>query len=144
MVPRVIFDTNIWISYVLRRRGAIAWLIQAHWPQGDFVLLTAEALLDELADVLARPEFARLISARERYEFLQRIRSRAEMLSPLPGIPRLTPDPKDDMFVAYAIVGRADYIVTRDAHLLDLGQVGDVRVITPEAFQSMLARAKKD
>lgn len=140
MAPRVIFDTNIWVSYVLRRRGPIAWLIQAHWPQGDFVLLTAEALLDELADVLARPEFARLISAHERHEFLQRIRSRGEMLAPLPKIPRLAPDPKDDMFIAYAIAGRADYIVTRDAHLLDLGQVGSVHIITPDAFQSMLAR----
>jgi putative PIN family toxin of toxin-antitoxin system len=143
MIPRVIFDTNIWVSYLLRRRGAIAWLVKAHWPLGDFVLLTADTLLDELVEVLARPEFAELITAYERYELLQHIRSRSEVLAPLEKIPALTADPKDDMFVAYAIAGKADYIITRDAHLLDLGQVGNVRIITPDVFQSMLARAKK-
>ena len=144
MILRVIFDTNIWVSYLLRRRGAIAWLVKAHWPLGDFVLLTADPLLDELVDVLARPRFAELITVYERYELLRHIRSRSEVLAPIEKIPSFTPDPQDDMFVAYAIAGRVDYIVTRDAHLLDLGQVGNVRIITPDAFQSMSAQAGKD
>ena len=48
--------------------------------------------------------------------------------------PRATRDPNDDMFVATAVAGAADYIVSEDQDLLSLDRVGQTRVVDSEAF----------
>ena len=53
----------------------------------------------------------------------------------------VTPDPDDDAVVSCAIEGDADYIVSGDAHLLDLEAYQGVRIVTPAAFVRVLAKA---
>ena len=50
----------------------------------------------------------------------------------------VTSDPDDDIYVAGALEGRADYIVTGDRHLLELVEVQGVRIIKPRAFLDQL------
>ena len=50
----------------------------------------------------------------------------------------VTSDPDDDMYVAAALEGRADTIVTGDRHLLELVEVQGVRIIKPRAFLDQL------
>jgi len=62
----------------------------------------------------------------------------------LPVAPQATPaviaaDPDDDHVVAAAVAGEADYIVSGDAHLLDLREHRGIRVLSPSAFLSLLA-----
>ncbi|MFN2244074.1 MAG: putative toxin-antitoxin system toxin component, PIN family, partial [Anaerolineae bacterium] len=45
-----------------------------------------------------------------------------------------TRDPKDDKFVACALVGDANYLITEDKDLLVLQVVRDVRIMTPYDF----------
>jgi hypothetical protein len=54
----------------------------------------------------------------------------------------VTRDPKDDYLIAYALVGAADYRVTGDRDLLVLGQVDDVKIVTPRAFATLLEGRK--
>jgi len=49
-------------------------------------------------------------------------------------VPTYTRDPKDDKFVACALVGDANYLITEDRDLLILETVGDVRIVTPYDF----------
>jgi len=59
-------------------------------------------------------------------------------------IPAVTRDPKDDYFIAYALVGEADYLVTGDKDLLVLEEVGTLRILTPRAFWGVLNHLRGD
>ena len=47
---------------------------------------------------------------------------------------RVTRDPADDMVLAAAVGGRADWVVSLDRHLIDLAEVGGVRILRPGDF----------
>lgn len=47
-------------------------------------------------------------------------------------------DPDDDTYVAAALEGRADFIVSGDDHLLALGEYEGVRIVSPRSFLSIL------
>lgn len=47
-------------------------------------------------------------------------------------------DPADDIYIAAAADGLADYIVTGDRHLLDLGEHEGIRIVKPRTFLSLL------
>ena len=49
-------------------------------------------------------------------------------------------DPADDIYIAAATEGLADYIVSGDRHLLDLAEYGGIRIVTPRTFPSLLER----
>ncbi|MGO8674557.1 MAG: putative toxin-antitoxin system toxin component, PIN family [Limisphaerales bacterium] len=50
-------------------------------------------------------------------------------------------DPKDDPVIAAAVAGQAQYLVTYDHHLLDLGKPYGVACVTPMAFLNALVKA---
>ena len=52
----------------------------------------------------------------------------------LPDLRVMVRDPKDDMIIACAVAAQADYIVSRDRDLLDLGTYQEIQIVTPEAF----------
>ena len=54
-------------------------------------------------------------------------------------MPSVTRDRKDDYLLAYAVVGRADYLVTGDRDLLVLGEVEGVRIVSPAGFVGALS-----
>ena len=49
-------------------------------------------------------------------------------------------DPDDDKFVESALIGNADVIVSGDHHLLELGAVESVPILTPRQFLQRLAK----
>lgn len=58
-------------------------------------------------------------------------------------LPRITKDPTDDYLIAYAVLHQADYLLTGDKkHLLPLGQIGAVKIVTPAQFLQHNERRK--
>jgi len=43
-------------------------------------------------------------------------------------------DPDDDVFLHCALVAGADYVVSGDRHLLDLGEYGRISILTVDDF----------
>jgi uncharacterized protein len=63
------------------------------------------------------------------------------MVTPQPDdIVPVTGDPEDDAVLATARLGRADYLVTGDRGLLDLGRHGAARILTLRDFLATLDR----
>ncbi len=52
--------------------------------------------------------------------------------------PSVSRDPNDDYLLMIALLHAADYIVTRDNDLLDLGEVAGVRIVDPVTFLGVL------
>jgi putative PIN family toxin of toxin-antitoxin system len=136
---RVLVDTNVFVSYLLShpsRTSAVRNIVDVVLS-GAVTLLLPEALLAELLGVLTtRPYFTSRISNRIATEFIGALRARAELLPAIhpDEVPPVLRDPKDDYLLAYALLGRADYLVTGDRDLLVLERVEQLRIVTPGEF----------
>lgn len=133
---RVVLDPNVLISAAISSSGPPRQIVTA-WIDGRFELVISPALLDELADVLARPKFRRFISAAVAREFIDGLSDDALTIDDPPPLPGVSPGPDDDYLVALARTADADHLVSGDRHLLDL-DAPDPPVLTPRQFLDLL------
>ena len=131
---RAIIDTSVLIRYLIKPSAAIKELIEERWLGDEVQMVTALDLVAELEGVLQRDYIQTLIRTEEGQALLDAITQKADILPPLGPVPAYTRDPKDDKFVACALVGDTNYLITEDKDLLVLGVVGDVRIVTPYDF----------
>jgi len=99
-------------------------------------LFVSDYILDQLAEVLREDlnESARYVHVARRAVLrrAKRVALPKNTRSFVPG------DPKDDAVVQTAISSRADYLVTADALLLDLGKFQNVEIISVKTFAELL------
>jgi putative PIN family toxin of toxin-antitoxin system len=139
-VIRAVIDTNVLVSAAIRPGGE-AGRILTQLRQGMFALLYSTEVLAELIDVLNRPFL------RDKYHltppylhiFLHLIRLRGEKVEPTHEV-KVCRDPHDDMFLALALSGQADFIVSRDNDLLVLSPFADIPIIPPALFLAELEK----
>jgi putative PIN family toxin of toxin-antitoxin system len=142
---RAVLDTNIWLGGLIKRGGATVRLLAA-FRSGQFEAVTSQPLLDEIADVLSRPEIARKFAIRpeDRDELLLLLQERTHSVE-IVGEIAVCRDPKDDMVIETAIRGGAELIVSRDKDLNDDPAVAtflaarNIRVVEPQVFLALLA-----
>jgi hypothetical protein len=107
--------------------------------EGDFTLLYAQSLLEELIDVLNRPRIRRKYQLAE--EDIETVVSlvllRGEAVTPEVRITACR-DPKDNKFLEVAVTGEADVIVSGDEDLLVLDPFAGIPILPPAAFLRML------
>lgn len=141
---RAVLDTNVSVSAFLSPGGAPHRILEA-LEGGAFTMVTSEALHSELEEVLARPRL-RERSARneaELQDFLVGLRDRATIVTPSFKLVVIDRDPTDNAVLEAAVEGRADFIVTGDRDLLDVGNYEGILIVTPAAFLAILAAEKK-
>lgn len=136
---RVLFDTNILVSYLLRPRGPIQMIVNAA-ISGAYELLMPKSLLIELAvTISAREELAERIPAELLAEFFEDLETVATVIPPImEELIAVTRGPKDDYLIVYAIAGEADVLVSKDRDLLVLGQTGNLSFLSPADFAHFL------
>lgn len=138
-MTRAVVDTNVIVSGVIAPHGAARRILEA-WHAGRFTLVTSEAIIAEVARVLRYPRI------RDRYDLTEddvtavvdSLRTDAEVVAGLYEVRRST-DPADDMFLACALEGYAEYVVSGDRHLLDIGSYHGVLIAMPRQFAAVLA-----
>jgi uncharacterized protein len=135
-VIRAVLDTNVYVAAVLSRTGSPARLV-SELAEGLYDAVVCPLLLDELEAVLSRPKIASRVSAETTRGYLEWLNRVAVVESDPTHIPRVCADPQDDYMLALAVSGRAQVIVSGDAHLLDL-PVSEPRVMTPAAFAQLV------
>ena len=137
---RVVLDTNVIVSGLIWG-GVPRQLLDL--ARGNIITLyTSVVLLEELADVLSRDKFAKLLSSREltANAIMQRYAMLARIIN-APAITRTVPNDADDDFVlACALAAKADIIATGDSDLLILHPFMNIDIIKPaEALQKILS-----
>lgn len=133
-VARVVIDTSCLLRYLIRPGKAIKELIEVWLLEDRLRLVTSPELLGELESVLGRDRIRELIHDEEAEALLEALRYKADILPSLGTIPNYCRDPKDDKFIACAIAGAADYLITVDLDLLELGTIGNLRIVQPHVF----------
>lgn len=121
---RLVLDTNVLIDAATDDFSPQARLIEAV-IDGEIVALVTDHTEREYRKILSR-----LVDDAEHHRLIEDFLACATRVDP--GICQVQIDDKDDAkFLATAIGGKADAIVTRDRHLLDIGEVGSTRIMTP-------------
>ncbi|MCA9830498.1 MAG: putative toxin-antitoxin system toxin component, PIN family [Dehalococcoidia bacterium] len=143
---RALLDTNVLVSGIVGTTNAdsVPGLIITLWELRAYDLLVSPEILVEVERVLARPYFARRISAEETGQVLSLLRTYAELIVPSPPFPRVVSDPADDALLAAAVAGNADILVTGDRELQQLERHHGVRVLAPAGFLEVLRAATED
>jgi putative PIN family toxin of toxin-antitoxin system len=127
-VLRLVLDTNILISALLRKNTPPYLLYQA-WRENQFELVTSPKQLEELQRVMAYPKLQRYFTPEEAQKMLAGITAYTLCVTSLP-IVSDSPDPDDNIILATAIAGNADYLVSGDkSDLLKLGVIEDILII---------------
>ena len=123
---KVLFDTNLWISFMIGRRlSSLADVLNRR----DVEVYVSEQLLDEIRIVIDRPKFSKLISQETRYYFFEMVYDvclftdiTVEAVSPIRDI-------KDLYLLSMAESVPVDYIVSGDKDLTDLQQHNGIPII---------------
>lgn len=131
-VLRVVVDTNVILSNFLTPNGtagrAFDFVAESHT-----YIMCAETLAELIAK-LSEKKFSRYGTPEERMEFVSDIEERAEFVSVHTKV-SVSIDPKDDIFLALAFDGLADFIVSGDKkHLLPIGSYEGIPIISPADF----------
>ena len=136
--PRAVLDTNVYVSGLINSKGKPAAILRALRSK-RFTLVSSPPINEEIIEVLNRPRI------RDRYGLGERIFDVslipwevAELVIDLPEV-RVCSDPDDDKFLATAVGGRADYLVTGDVgDLLYLREYKSVAIVSPWDFVARL------
>lgn len=130
---RVVIDTNIIVSAYLG--GALEGIIIA-WKSGRFTLVVSREIAEEYLEVLRRPKFR--IEEVEVDDFAALLLDRAEFVIPVETFTVVEDDPTDNKFLEAAVAGKANLIISGDAHLLDLKSFRNIPIITARQFVEKL------
>ena len=127
---RIVIDTNLCISLLIGKR--IGSLLQV-FDLPQYELVTSDNLINEILSVAARPKFVRYFNAGDVKAFVQFLEEYSTKFR-IDNIPQRCRDPKDDFLLELAVVADADILLSGDADLTDMKQIGHCRIMTVAEF----------
>jgi len=122
---KVVLDTNIFVSSFF---GGNPGKIIDLWKLGRIEICLSEEILEEYIRVLSRlqldaealADLLELFKTGEHIQFVQ-VQERLTVIKD---------DPHDDKFLECAISSGADFIISGDHHLLELGKFRGIEIVT--------------
>jgi hypothetical protein len=135
---RAVVDTNVLVSGLISEHGVPRQIITA-WHQREFTLLTSALIIAKAMRVLHYPHLQATYRLSEKDILLVRdaLLNDALVLEDLYQV-RRSRDPQDNLFLACALEGHADCVVSGDAHLLEIKYYHGVQIVTPRQFLGLL------
>jgi putative PIN family toxin of toxin-antitoxin system len=142
---RIVLDSNVWVSTLLKPHGHYAEMVKKVAEEAH--LFTSEYILAEVREASLRPEKKRKYGLTEEMvdKAIEAIREVAGVLTHLPTVEVIHEDPDDNLVLACALQATADYLVSYDPHLLKLKEYHGIKILTPsELVQELKARKAKE
>ena len=130
-----LYDTNIFISGTFWRGLPRRALHLA--KRGRIEVVTCESLLDELRDVLTRPDKPFRLSVKEAEKVINNVRSHVRLVTPTRKVD-VCRDPSDNLVIECALTGGAQYIVTGDLDLKVLRRYKEIEIVDVRTFLSLI------
>jgi len=129
---RIVLDTNLLVAGRWNR-GSSSLMILDHCIRGTFTHVYTGEIREEALYILGKvkPPGEFMEKVAEFYRKGVKVEYSGEAI-------RASQDKSDNRFLEAAVAGKADYVVSNDRHLLDLGEYGGVRIIRPGAFMRMM------
>ena len=129
-MKRIVFDTNVTIS-------AFFWKgyprdVYDLVKQGKIILLSSRKIEVEFIRVLAYSKFG--LTPAEILPIVNDLRKFSRLVETKGQINVIKKDLSDNMFLECAIDGKADYIISGDRHLLEIGKYENIQIIKAKDF----------
>jgi conserved hypothetical protein TIGR00305 len=134
---RVAVDTNVFISTVIKPENRVGMIV-VRMRNGEYTLLYAEEMLDELVEVITRDKIWKRYELTEETvnTFVNSIVEHGEKVEVVTVLD-VCRDPDDNILLALALDGKADYIVSGDKDLLELTPFQGIPIVAPAEFLAM-------
>lgn len=130
---KVFFDSNFWVSFSIQSgaaRKAFRATLHARWR-----MRSSRYVLDETGDVLSRKFGYGPRDVKQAVSFIEDV---CELVLSYGSQQSVPGDPDDTPILNAAMATNADYLVTRDRHLLSLVQVESLRIVTLADYLDVL------
>ena len=131
---KVIFDTNVWISFLIGKRLSS---IQNHISNGQISIITTEILINEIKDVTSREKLKKYFPKQSVIELIDLLETIAEVVEIVP-THFISKDPKDNFLLDLVDFSKADYLITGDKGLLAHNPFKTAIILTPADFEKEL------
>ena len=141
----IVLDTNVLISAAFGIENTTPDQIHRALRKQEFILVTSPEILQEIEEVLNREKIIQItkMTKAEIKKFLQDLIDIAFIVSGNVAVQVSQKDPDDDKFIAAAIEGKADYIVSGDKPLLNIKEYMGIKIISPKDFMRLLKKGKQ-
>lgn len=141
---KVVFDTNIIISRYISPQSTPATLLR-WWRKEAFDLLVSEAILQEYQEVL---NYSRVLKYTHMtpgaiQQVIRNFRQFAILVEPTEEVNVVERDADDNKFIACALAGGAEIVVSGDDDLLEIKTYRGIRILSPAAFLAFLEGNKE-
>lgn len=123
---RIVIDTNLIIAARFNPESASAKILEKA-EKGELELIWSDGMYREAMQILQN------VRADEKfYKRIEKILNNSHKVTQLPRINIIQEDPSDNMFLAAALQGGADYIVSNDRHLLHLKEFQGIPIVSSQ------------
>jgi len=134
-VPRVVIDTNVFISGNLNPENSPGKILLLMACPGVFEHLVSREIFLEYSDVIRRDKFR--FSNEKIDAALRIVLDTAIMISPSHSFDA-SPDPDDNKFLECAFEGRAHFLITGNLRHYPFSTFHGTRIVTPEEFIALI------
>ena len=134
---KVIADTNVLVSARIVPVGTSAAIFR---QIALFEHVTSPEILAETEQVLHRKHIRQRyhLGAEDITQYIALLRDVSTVIEPTEHVTVVHADPDDDKVLSLAKEVQADYIVSGDPHLTDLGEWAGIAIVTPAQFVVIL------
>ena len=133
---KIIIDTNLWISFLI---GHQTQLLRRMLTDMRFDVYVCARLVEEICDVATRDKIRKYVTQADIDDLLSIINAFCQFAVIRAEAPATAiRDPKDLYLLSLAETIGADYIVSGDADLTDLGQYHQTRIMKLADFKAMM------
>jgi putative PIN family toxin of toxin-antitoxin system len=130
-----VIDTNVFMAALLNPSGAPA-KIRRRWRQRQFEILISEAVLEEYVDVFTYAPAIAVFDAQFLIDEIEAFSQRVE----ISGVLQACKDPDDDVFLETAVMGGADFLVTKNLKHFPRKSYEGVRIVNVAKFLKELEK----
>ncbi len=139
---KVILDANIFISALISKneQSLMKKVVRACLVQREITLIFPNELKEEILSAWGRKKILQQLVSHETLDFvIKAVEQIAEIPSLIREVGSYSRDPKDDYLIAYGLLEQVDYLVTGDKDLAVLGQIRNLKIISPVEFLEILS-----
>jgi len=127
---KLVLDTNVYISAFYW--GGNPQKIIDRISEGMDTLYVSSTILNEVADVMARPKFKSTPEIIDGY--IKAIEKISKKVFPTGSIKEICRDKDDDDKIECGVISKADFIITGDEDLLILKSYQGIKIVTPSEY----------
>ena len=130
---RVIFDSNIWVSFAIGKRLDELKMALTHPKVEVFV---CHKLLREVGTTVQKPKLCKYIS-HDRQNMLLELMKACQCVSIVEQI-SISRDPNDDYLLDLAVTVDADFLITGDKDLLIIKNYRNTNIVSFSSFMAVI------